>query len=158
MDAWNQIPWEPPTEVSFWDVSQDAFGACVYLRWKTNGVYKSSLVASKSSVSLIKVVWLVRLELWCYSWWNITCFIKTETSFEIEQMFSLLTHKLYTARSINNLCELNANSIRQTGPTFLQEPVEDWPVCQSLWMTNFQQKMKVLKLPVLAHWLNIINP
>ena len=32
-----------------------------------------------------------------------------------------------------HLSELNAHSIWQTGPIFLQEPVENWPVCKSLW-------------------------
>ena len=84
------------TLVTFCDSLQDAFGACVYLRWKTNnGVYKSSLVASKSRVSPIKVVSIVRLEL-CGAILGerLAGFIKTETRFEIEQMFFIVDSQI----------------------------------------------------------------
>ena len=48
----------------FSDASQDAFGACVYLRWKKkNGDYECRFLAAKSRVAPLKKLTIPRLEL-----------------------------------------------------------------------------------------------
>lgn len=48
----------------FCDASEQAYGACIYLRYCTsNGTYKFNLLCAKSRVSPIKVITLPRLEL-----------------------------------------------------------------------------------------------
>ena len=53
-----------PSIVTFSDASNDAFGACCHLRWEVEGgQFESSLIASKSRVSPMKTLSIVKLEL-----------------------------------------------------------------------------------------------
>ena len=53
-----------PVLVLFSDGSENAYGACAYVRWKiATGEYKSSLLAAKTRVTPIKKVTVVRSEL-----------------------------------------------------------------------------------------------
>ena len=48
----------------FADVSESAYGTCVYLAWKHgNGIFKTSLVLSRAHVAPLKVQSLPKLEL-----------------------------------------------------------------------------------------------
>ena len=73
--------------VTFSDASNGAFGACSYLHWETKGgLFKAVLVASKSRVSPMKILSIVRLEL-CAAVIGIRLanLIKEEIRFEICQ-------------------------------------------------------------------------
>ena len=53
-----------PIMITFSDASEEAFGACVYLRWRLeDNSFMSVLVASKNRVAPMKVISIVRLEL-----------------------------------------------------------------------------------------------
>ena len=53
-----------PNLVIFSDASENAFGACAYVRWELhNGTFKSALLTSKTRVSPLKTEIIVRLEL-----------------------------------------------------------------------------------------------
>ena len=53
-----------PVLVTFSDASNEAFGACSYLHWEIEGgLFKAVLIASKSRVSPMKTLSIVRLEL-----------------------------------------------------------------------------------------------
>ena len=52
-----------PTLITLSDASENAFGACCYIRWETNGEFKSNLLLSKSRVAPVKQLSIVRLEL-----------------------------------------------------------------------------------------------
>ena len=55
---------EPPMLCVFSDASQDAFGACVYIRQRTNGdKYQVRLIAAKSRVAPLKQLSVPRFEL-----------------------------------------------------------------------------------------------
>ena len=50
--------------ITFCDASENAFGACCYLRWQVRcGTFRAQLVASKSRVSPMKVQSIVKLEM-----------------------------------------------------------------------------------------------
>ena len=56
--------------------------------------------------------------------------------------------------------ELNANSIWQTGPIFLQEPVENRPVYKSLWngkLPEENETIKVASIGTLTEYSEFIN-
>ena len=76
-----------PVLVTFSDASNEAFGACSYLHWETKGgLFKAVLVASKSRVSPMKTLSIVRLEL-CAAviGTRLVNLIKEEIRFEICQ-------------------------------------------------------------------------
>ena len=53
-----------PIMIVFCDASEQAFGACCYLRWQTrDGSFQAQLMAAKSRVSPTKVQSIVRLEI-----------------------------------------------------------------------------------------------
>lgn len=55
---------EPPTLCVFSDASQDAFGACAYIRQRSNNdMYEVKLIAAKSRVAPLKQLSIPRLEL-----------------------------------------------------------------------------------------------
>ena len=49
--------------ITFCDASEEAFGACCYLRWKNTWQIEARLIASKSRVSPTKVQSIVRPEI-----------------------------------------------------------------------------------------------
>jgi len=53
-----------PSLVLFSDASEEAFGACAYIRWKTqDGSFRSNLLAAKSRLSPMRKITIPRLEL-----------------------------------------------------------------------------------------------
>ena len=54
---------DEPMLILFSDASEQAYGACAYVRWQLrNGLFDSCLLASKTRISPLKVETIVRLE------------------------------------------------------------------------------------------------
>ena len=76
-----------PVLITFSDASNEAFGACSYFQWEVKGgLFESILVASKSRVSPLKSLSIVRLEL-CAAVLGVRLanLIKEEVRFEISK-------------------------------------------------------------------------
>ena len=81
-----------PIMVTFSDASSEAFGACVYFRWRLeDGSFVSSLVGSKNRVAPMKVLSIVRVEL-CGAIIakRLSESIEVETRFTIEKKYFLV--------------------------------------------------------------------
>ena len=85
-----------PMLVSFSDASNEAFGACIYLRWElSDGTFKSSLLMSKGRISPLKRITIVNLEL---SAAVLACrlrkFIERECRFKIGKFVHILDSEI----------------------------------------------------------------
>ena len=85
-----------PSLVVFSDGSNDAFGACAYIRWqKSDGSYESQLLASKNRVTPLKRMTIVRSEL-CAAVMakRLSVFIKEEMRYKFEQEFFIIDSQI----------------------------------------------------------------
>lgn len=85
-----------PVLVTFCDASNEAFGACSYIRWELeDGTYMAYLVASKSRVSPTIVLSIVRLEL-CAAVLGarLANFIEREMTFQFEKLLFIVDSQI----------------------------------------------------------------
>ena len=55
---------EEPVLIVFSDVSEQAYSACCYVRWRMNdGTFQSNLIVAKNKIAPVKMLTIVRLEL-----------------------------------------------------------------------------------------------
>ena len=83
----------------FSDASEQAYGTCAYVRWKTsNGQYESRLLAAKGKVAPSKKISIVRLELnGAIMSKRLRNFIKKETRFDFEREFFIVDSEIVRA-------------------------------------------------------------
>ena len=55
----------PPILIIFSDGTKNAYGAVAYCRWETKRSFESRIILAKSRIAPLKVINMVRLELWC---------------------------------------------------------------------------------------------
>ena len=92
--------------VTFSDASNEAFGACPYFQWEVEGgLYESILVASKSRVSPLKSLSIVRLEL-CAAVLGVRLanLIKEEVRFEISKEIFIVDSQVVRSRIKRHSC------------------------------------------------------
>ena len=85
-----------PVMVVFCDASENAFGACCYMRWKMkSGEYVAQLMTSKSRGSPVKVKSIVRLEI-CGALIGkrLAEFVERETRYTIERMYFIVDSEI----------------------------------------------------------------
>ena len=88
-----------PSLVVFSDGSNDAFGACAYVRWeKVDGSFESQLLASKNRITPLKRMTIVRSEL-CGAVMakRLSVFLKEEMRFKFEKEYYIVDSQIVQA-------------------------------------------------------------
>ena len=122
--------------VSFSDASNEAFGACVYLRWElSDGSFKSSRIRC-----------MIQKESYGFNAFAATRIGEIQESSHPEEWYWVegkanVADILTRGTKLNNL---GPTSKWQNGPEFLDLPIESWPIRNECFTMELPEKAKII--------------
>ena len=177
-----------PILIIFSDGSENAYGACAYVRWKlSNGTFESRMVISKNRLSPLKKMSIDRIEL-CGAVLSkrLKVFLDKESRYNFAKYYHIVDSQIvcgmiqkdsygfntfaatrigeiqegtkredwYWTESKNNIVdwitrgrkpqEIGQESIWQTGPNFLIQPENKWPIKQLTYKRELPERIKTV--------------
>ena len=117
-----------PVLIVFSDASQDAYGACAYVRWKRrNGQFESNLISSKNRLAPIKKLSIDRIEL-CGAVLNkrLKAFVEKECRYRFQRIYHIVDSQIVHAMIQKHSYGFNTFAATRIGEIQEGTSLTDW--------------------------------